>query len=64
MGPYPGVYSRVWVSSPSCAPGVDPAWEAWRKHVKEVMKVPDEEQTMRHTWEPEVLEKLIARHAK
>jgi len=64
MGPYRGVYSRVWVFSPSCAKGVDPAWDAWRKHVKEVMHVPDEEQTMWHTWEPEVLEKLIARHAK
>mgnify|MGYP002046274345 CR=1 FL=1 len=33
MGPYRGVYSRVYVFSPSCAPGVDPAWDAWRKHV-------------------------------
>eukprot|EP00969_Alexandrium_andersonii_P245544 10851295-Alexandrium_andersonii.AAC.1 len=28
------------------------------------MKVPDEEQTMWHTWEPEVLEQLIAWQAK
>ena len=64
MGPYRGVYSRVYVFSPSCAPGVDPAWDAWRKHVKEVMRVPDDEQTLWSTWEPEVLEKLVARHAK
>lgn len=64
IGPFRNCYSRVYVFSPSCAPGVDPAWDAWRKHVREVMKVPDEEQTMWHTWEPEELEKLIARHAK
>ena len=28
------------------------------------MKVPDEEQTMWHTWEPQILEKLIKRHSK
>ena len=43
MGPYKDVYSRVYVFSPSCAPGVDPAWDAWRKHVRIEMKVPDEE---------------------
>ena len=48
--------------SPSCAPGVDPAWDAWRKHVRIHMRVPDEEKTMWDTWEPEVLEKLIERH--
>ena len=45
-GPYRDVYSRVYVLSPSCAPGVDPAWDAWRKHNKEYLKVPDDEQTM------------------
>ena len=64
MGPYKNVYSRVYVFSPSCAPGIDPAWDSWRKHVKDYMKVPDEEQTMWDTWEPQVLEKLIKRHAK
>ena len=64
MGPYKDVYSRVYVFSPSSAPGVDPAWDAWRKHVKEHMKVPDEEQTMWSTWEPNVLDKLLKRHAK
>jgi len=64
MGPYRNVYSRVWVFSPSCAKGIDPAWDAWRKHVRDVMKVPEEEQTMWSSWEPEVLEKLIQRHAK
>ena len=64
MGPYRGIYSRVWVFSPSCAPGVDPAWDAWRKHVREVMKVPDEEQTMWDSWEPEALERAIARHGR
>ena len=64
MGPYANVYSRVYVFSPSCAKGVDPAWDAWRKHVREYMKVPDEETTMWSTWEPAVLEKLIKRHSK
>ena len=50
--------------SPSCAPGVDPAWDAWRKHVRIQMRVPDDEQTMWDTWEPKVLEKLIDKHKK
>ena len=25
MGPYKDVYSRVYIMSPSCAPGIDPA---------------------------------------
>ena len=45
MGPYKDVYSRVYVLSPSCAKGIDPAWDAYRKHVKEYMKVPEDEQT-------------------
>ena len=64
MGPYKHCYSRVYVFSPSCAPGVDPAWDAWRKHVKVHMRVPDDEQTMWDSWEPETLEKLIERHKK
>ena len=64
MGPYRNVYSRVYVFSPSCAPGVFPAWDVWRKHVRIHMQVPDEEQTMWDTWEPAVLEKLIERHKK
>ena len=64
MGPYKHCYSRVYVFSPSCAPGVDPAWDAWRKHVKVHMRVPDDEQTMWDTWEPDTLEKLIERHKK
>jgi hypothetical protein len=35
---------------------VDPAWGAWRKHVKVHMRVPDDEQTMWDTWEPDTLE--------
>ena len=62
MGPYKHCYSRVYVFSPSCAPGIDPAWDAWRKHVKVHMRVPDDEQTMWDTWEPETLERLIERH--
>ena len=64
MGPYKDCYSRVYVFSPSCAPGIDPAWDAWRKHVKVHMRVPDDEQTMWDTWEPETLERLIERHKK
>ena len=64
MGPYKDVYSRVYVFSPSCAPGIDSAWDAWRKHVKDYMKVADDEQTMWDTWEPQILEKLIKRHSK
>ena len=64
MGPYRNAYSRVYVFSPSCSRGVDPAWDAWRKHVRIHMHVPDEEQTMWDTWEPAVLEKLIERHKK
>ena len=63
-GPYRNCYSRVYVFSPSCAPGVDPAWDHWRKHVRVHMRVPDDEQTMWNTWEPEILEKLIERHQK
>ena len=63
-GPYRDVYSRVYVMSPSCAPGIDPAWDAWRKHVKDYMKVPEDEVTMWSEWEPKILEKLIARHSK
>ena len=62
MGPYRKCYSRVYVFSPSCAPGIDSAWGAWRKHVKDVMKVPDDEQTMWDTWETQTLEELIAKH--
>ena len=43
---------------------MDPAWDAWRKHVRIHMQVPDEEQTMWDTWEPDALEKLIERHKK
>ena len=64
QGPYKDVYSRVFVFSPSCAKGIDPAWDTWRKHVTEYMKVPDDEQTMWDTWVLAVLEKLIKRHAK
>ena len=64
MGPYKDVYSRVYIFSPSCAPGIDPAWDAWRKHVRDYMRVPDDEQTMWHTWEPQIIERLIARHSK
>ena len=64
MGPYRKTYSRVYVFSPSCAPGVDPAWDAWRKHAKSVMNVPADEQTMWDTWEPQALEDIIERHKK
>ena len=64
MGPMKGIYSRVWVFSPSCAPGVDPLWDAWREFVKVEMEVPDDEQTMWSEWDPNVLSKLIAYHAK
>ena len=64
QGPYKDVYSRVYVFSPSCAKGIDPAWDGWRRHNAEYLKVPDDEQTMWDTWEPQVLEKLIKRHAK
>ena len=63
-GHYKDVRSRVYIMSPSCAPGIDPAWDAWRKHVKEYMKVPEDEVTMWSTWSPVELEKRIARHAK
>ena len=63
MGPYKDVYSRVYVFSPSCAKGIDPAWDAYRKFVKE-QGVPEEEQTFFSTWEPQILEKLIKRHSK
>ena len=64
LGPMKGIYSRVWVFSPSCAPGVDPLWDAWREHVKSEMDVPDDEQTMWSEWDPNVLSKLIEGHAK
>ena len=56
------IFARICVS-PNCAPKVDPAWDAFRKHVRMHMQVPDDEQTMWDTWEPAVLEKLIERHA-
>ena len=64
MGPYSKCYARVYIFSPSCAPGVDPAWDAWRKYVKNNMNVPKDEQTMWDTWEPDILAKLIDRHKK
>ena len=64
MGPYKDVYSRVFIFSPSCAPVIDPLWDAYRKHVEDYMKVPDDEQTFWSTWEPQIIEKLIARHTK
>jgi len=64
QGPYKDVYSRVYVFSPSCAKGIDPAWDGWRRHNAEYLKVPDDEQTMWDTWEPQILEKLIKRHSK
>ena len=64
MGPYKDVYSRVYVFSPSCAPGLDSAWDAWRKHNSQYLRVPDDEQTMWHTWEPQIIEKIIKRHSK
>ena len=64
MGPYKNCYSRVYVFSPSCAEGVDASWDAWRKHVRIHMKVPDEEKTMWDRWEPDTLEKLIERHKR
>ena len=63
-GPYKHCYSRVYVVPPSCAPGVDPAWDAWRKHAKIHMRVPDDEQTMWGSWEPDTLERLIERRNK
>ena len=62
QGPYKDCYSRVYIFSPSCAKGVDSAWDSWRKHVKTYMGVPDDEQTMWDTWEPQIIEKLIAKH--
>ena len=56
--------SRVYVFSPSCAKGIDPAWDSWTKHNQEYLKVPDDEITMWDTWEPQILEKLIKRHSK
>ena len=41
---------------------MDSAWDAWRKHVRTHMRVPDDEQTMWDTWEPKKLEALIERH--
>ena len=64
LGPMRNCFERVYVFSPSCAPGVDSTWDAWRKHVKTHMKVPDDEQTMWDTWEPKKLEELIERHKK
>ena len=64
QGPYRNCYSRVYVFSPACAPGVDSAWVPWRRHVRIHMRVPDDEQTMRSTWEPSMLEQLIERHQK
>ena len=64
MGPYKDVYSRVYVFSPSCKAGIDPAWDAYRKFQREYMKIPDDEQTMWSTWEPATCEKLISRHTK
>ena len=64
QGPYKDVYSRGYVFSPSCAKGIDPGWDGWRKHNAEYLKVSDDEKTMWDTWEPKVLEKLIKRHAK
>ena len=64
MGPYRNCYERVYVFSPSCAPGVGSAWDAWRNRVKTHMRVPDDEQTMWDTWEPKKLEELIERHKR
>ena len=64
MGPYSKCYARVYIFSPSCAPGVDPAWGAWRKYVKHNMNVPEDEQTMRDTWEKGILETFTDRHKK
>ena len=64
MGPYKNVYSRVYVFSPSCAKGIDPAWDSWRTFNREHLRVPDDETTMWSTWEPQILEKLIKRHSK
>ena len=64
MGPYKDIFSRVYVFSPSCAPGNDGAWDSYRKFTRDYMKVPDDETIMWSTWEPGILEKLIARHSK
>ena len=58
MGAYKHCYSRVYIFSPSCAPGVGPAWNAWRKHVKVHMRVPNDEQTMWGSWAPETFKQL------
>ena len=62
MGAYKNCYSRVCVFCPSCALGVDSVWDAWRTHVKGVMEVPDDEQTMWDSWAPSILEENIERH--
>ena len=64
QGPYKDVFSRVYVFSPSCAKGIDPAWDGWRKHNAEYLKVPEDEITMWDSWEPQILEKLIKGHSK
>ena len=64
MGPYRNCYERVCIFNPSCAPGVDAAWDAWRKHVRIHMKVPDTERTMFDQWEPDILEEILERHKK
>ena len=64
MGPYRNCYERVYVFSPSCAPGVDSAWDAWRKHVRTHMRVSDDELTMWSEWKPDALEQVIERHKK
>ena len=35
-------FSQVYVLSSNCAKTIDPAWDGWRQHVKEYMKVPDD----------------------
>ena len=64
MGPYRNCYERVYVCSPSCALGVDSAWDAWRHHIKTHMRIQDDDQTTWATWEPKKLEELIERHNK
>ena len=65
LGPYKKVYSRVYVWSPSCGKGVDPLWDAWRKHVADEMQIDErEEQTMWDTWQPQEVERLVEKNKK
>ena len=57
---YDKAFSRVYIFSPTCKPGLDGTWDAVRKYVYGPMGTPEDEQCFFHEFDPAKLAEIIA----